>query len=420
MIRKRTETAAKPRLATRLVDFGLTLLAIGGSICLVLVVLGIALNISIMMFRTGSMSPTITAGSIAFVKEIPAGEIAVGDIVTVQQKESELPVTHRVIEIQEIRDDGVAVFRMQGDANDTADVQPYSVPTVKRVFISVPGIAPVIQWFTSPYLLGGLTLGAAGLVVWAFWPRDEGAEDAETRVLKPQQGGVQSLAVPLLLFASVTAFMPSEVSGEQSVRIAGQHLQMESLPSAEMKKMSPGSSASWVVDIWSEAPDDGTIELSIMSGPDQSDAMLPLTLAVTNCAVQPELSLASGCPDGSPWETKHFKAADFNAGKERKIVAFSASAKQRVVITGHLATNSAKAVQDASASIWLSASGAGETISTSPDDTPDIPSPPEEENKKLPHTGVENVLLLSVLGLVVITLGTLFARRSKAPGDIDA
>lgn len=366
------------------------------------------------------MSPTITAGSIAFVKEIPAGEIAVGDIVTVQQKESELPVTHRVIEIQEIRDDGVAVFRMQGDANDTADVQPYSVPTVKRVFISIPGIAPVIQWFTSPYLLGGLTLGAAGLVVWAFWPRDEGAEDAETRVLKPQQGGVQSLAVPLLLFASVTAFMPSEVSGEQSVRIEGQHLQMESLPSAEMKKMSPGSSASWVVDTWSVAPDDGTIELSIMSGPDQSDAMLPLVLAVTNCAVQLELPLDSGCPDGSPWETREFKTADLNAVKERKIVAFSASAKQRVVITGHLVADSAKAVHDASATILLSASGSGETISTSPDDTPNIPSTPKEENKALPPTGVENVLLLSVLGLVTLALGTLLARRSKVPGDIDA
>lgn len=228
------------------------------------------------------------------------------------------------------------------------------------------------------------------------------------------------MAVPLLLFASVTAFMPSEVSGEQSVRIEGQHLQMESLPSAEMKKMSPGSSASWVVDTWSVAPDDGTIELSIMSGPAQSDATLPLVFAVTNCAVQLELPLDSGCPDGSPWETREFKTADLNAVKERKIVAFSASAKQRVVITGHLVADSAKAVHDASATILLSASGSGETISTSPDDTPNIPSTPKEENKALPPTGVENVLLLSVLGLVTLALGTLLARRSKVPGDIDA
>ncbi|MGP5598716.1 LPXTG cell wall anchor domain-containing protein, partial [Glutamicibacter arilaitensis] len=40
--------------------------------------------------------------------------------------------------------------------------------------------------------------------------------------------------------------------------------------------------------------------------------------------------------------------------------------------------------------------------------------------KALPPTGVENVLLLSVIGLVTLALGTLLARRSKVPGDIDA
>ena len=50
------------------------------------------------MFKTGSMSPTITAGSVALVREIPASEINVGDVVTVDREDA-LPVTHRVTSI---------------------------------------------------------------------------------------------------------------------------------------------------------------------------------------------------------------------------------------------------------------------------------------------------------------------------------
>lgn len=80
---------------------------------MILIVLGIVFNISIMMFRTGSMSPTITAGSIAFVKEIPATEISVDDIVTVERGDADLPVTHRVVEILKTNDSGVVTFTMK-------------------------------------------------------------------------------------------------------------------------------------------------------------------------------------------------------------------------------------------------------------------------------------------------------------------
>ena len=163
---------AKRRFAAKLGDAMLTMLAVGGSICMVLVILSVVFNISIMMFRTGSMGPTITAGSIAFVREIPATEMSIGDVVTVERGDNILPVTHRVLEILETDSDGLVTFTMQGDANKTADVEPYSVFDVKTVLFSIPKVAPIIQWFSNSLVLGGLTIGASLIVVWAFWPRE--------------------------------------------------------------------------------------------------------------------------------------------------------------------------------------------------------------------------------------------------------
>ena len=82
----------------------LWLLAAAGAICIILVVVGLWLNISIMMFRTGSMEPTIETGSVALVREIPAVEITEGDVVTVDRGEELLPVTHRVTEITDVNE----------------------------------------------------------------------------------------------------------------------------------------------------------------------------------------------------------------------------------------------------------------------------------------------------------------------------
>ena len=60
---------------------------------------------------------------------------------------------------------------MRGDANAGDDPYPYPVQTVRVVLFSVPGIATVIVAMGNPYVLGGLTIAATTLVVWAFWPR---------------------------------------------------------------------------------------------------------------------------------------------------------------------------------------------------------------------------------------------------------
>ncbi|MGN0099854.1 MAG: signal peptidase I [Dietzia sp.] len=150
------------------------LLAAGGVVCIVLVILAVSMNISLIMFKTGSMSPTIPTGSVAVVKEISADEIRVGDVITVDREEGQLPVTHRVVEVHP-QSSGEALVQMKGDANPNIDPGMYRVETVRKVLWSVPELAKVIVWFGNPIVLGGISLLAALGVLWAFWPRGEDA-----------------------------------------------------------------------------------------------------------------------------------------------------------------------------------------------------------------------------------------------------
>jgi signal peptidase len=167
-------------LGRLIADVLLWIAAVGGVICIVLVVLALTAQITLIMFRTGSMSPTIPAGSVSVVQRIPASDIAVGDVVTVDRVD-ELPITHRVTSVESGAAPDERIITMRGDANAQEDPFPYAVTSVRIVLFSVPGIATVIVGMGNPYVLGALTLAATTLVVWAFWPRAERVERAERR-----------------------------------------------------------------------------------------------------------------------------------------------------------------------------------------------------------------------------------------------
>lgn len=153
-----------------LADAVLWIAAIAGVACMVLVVVALTANITLIMFRTGSMAPTIPAGSVAVVQSVAASQLQVGDVVTVD-REGDLPVTHRITSIAPGANADERVITMKGDANAADDPYPYTVQTVRIVLFSIPGIASAIVAMGSPYVLGGFTVGATVLVVWAFWPR---------------------------------------------------------------------------------------------------------------------------------------------------------------------------------------------------------------------------------------------------------
>lgn len=146
-----------------------------GVLCIAFVVLAYFFSLSLMMFRTGSMEPTIPTGSVAVVQEVEASAVEVGDILTVDRDPGQLPVTHRVSAIEPGSSTEERVIRMQGDANNREDRAPYTITEARKVLFHIPGLAQPVNQLNNPWVLGAATLGASGLVGWAFWPRQQRA-----------------------------------------------------------------------------------------------------------------------------------------------------------------------------------------------------------------------------------------------------
>lgn len=99
----------------------------------------------------GSMSGTFDKGSVVFGREVPVGELEVGDVITYlppADSGTHQLVTHRIIAIGQA-EDGERLFRTQGDANpdpdpwkfelqqDTVPVDTWSVPLVGHWVIAL-------------------------------------------------------------------------------------------------------------------------------------------------------------------------------------------------------------------------------------------------------------------------------------------
>lgn len=127
-------------------DLALTLAALAGVLCLLTMLAGAAFDVRPLVFRSGSMSPAIPSGSLALAVPVDHREIAVGDVISVPYERTR--VTHRVVSIDHT--EASSLLRMQGDANDTADLRPYQVTAADRVVYSVPHLGTVIAWLSHP------------------------------------------------------------------------------------------------------------------------------------------------------------------------------------------------------------------------------------------------------------------------------
>ncbi|RBP68119.1 signal peptidase I [Brevibacterium sanguinis] len=431
----------------------LNLLAVLGVVCIVLVILGIVSNVSIMMFRTGSMSPTITAGSIAFVREIPAEEMAVGDVVTVDRGPDVLPVTHRVISILDTDEQtGAVTFEMRGDANEAKDPEPYVAESVRRVMFSVPGLAPIIQEFRNPYVLGGITVGASLLVVWAFWPRRDDEDDEVSDGEEPVEGGHTERVDD---FATNTDRSPSRSPGSRSPRHAlvlpvvavflaagggptgatldrapdlvaseqtsparpgqteahGQFLHLRAVgDETEMLSLSPGSSANWNVDVWADAPEPGQVSVEIGSGDTATPLSEELIVDVRVCA---HLAALDDCPGGADRIVNGVPLDELGAAPDhdRFLLTMSGDEQRRIQVTVSLRPNAdARAVAGQTSDVRVTAHGQGEEVSLGPGDPgPSEPGPSGE----LPWTGIEGWQWLLLAGIVLLGAGLTAVIRTR-------
>jgi signal peptidase I len=163
--------------------------AIGGAatIYAVLLLLAVGIGPRTGMYRaltvlTGSMSPSIPAGSVVFVTPTTPDTLRVGDVITYQAPIADARVvTHRIVEIREPGAHPIVITK--GDANDEIDpwVARITDAQVWRVRTALPlaghaismGRAPAVR-VTTVWLL---PFAVALLWIRDIWgrPRGDGA-----------------------------------------------------------------------------------------------------------------------------------------------------------------------------------------------------------------------------------------------------
>ena len=426
----------------------LNILAVLGVVCIVLVVLSFVFNVSIIMFKTGSMSPTIPAGSASLVREIPAKDMKIGDIVTVNRGDKVLPVTHRITEIQHIDEStGAVTFEMKGDANAEKDPAPYTAETVRTVMFSVPGVAPILQQWRNPFLLGGITIVASLLVVWAFWPRrDEDDEDNLAEVARPRARSPRhAIALPMVLAMAVGGqVIPGPWFAEDALSVDADHslsassgaaddiLRMRDFGDAEkMRNLSPGSSATWSVDVWADAPEPGDITVSIASGAGAEALADSLSIDVRECAMT---EAEAPCPSGSKMLIRGMLLSELEPAVDDglNLLEMDSYDSRRIEITAILAGDAdVRAVAGATAGVRVLAEGLGDKVSTGPGDPgdPGDPGAPGDSGSdsdgtvegeadgggsgELPWTGIDGWQWILLVALLLVVIGSAIVSRTR-------
>lgn len=406
---------SRPRRSTRAIatvgDVLLTIASIGGALCIALVLAATFFQISLIMFKTGSMSPTIPAGSLAVVREVPASEVRIGDVVTVDRGDGLLPITHRVVTTSDLGD-GTTQLTLKGDANTSVDPAPYEVSRVRVVLASVPGLAYVVSAFTSPGALGAISVLVSILVTAAFWPRR--AEEAaapphadssrerpgdlrsrprsrrtQARRSAPPRGAhahrprreqrsgrhlsppprrrpkhaatrIRALGGILVAFTALAMTGPvSPVSASVIEEvITGERLVLTSIRDPEaMVDMLPGQPVEWQLGIAVDSSETGTVELTMNIDGTLAADPTGLWLDVRSCTVR---WTVDGCATGATTVTALRPASEI-AGSTYDLGSMPSTESRWYLIRGQLLPEPAL-VSDGYAELSVTAVGLGESI----------------------------------------------------------
>ena len=198
-------------------ELDLTAGAVAGLMCIIAAVGALAFGITPVVFRSGSMSPTISTGALALARSVPAAEIGTGDIISVVDADG-TRLTHRVVAIDSVTGN-TATLRLQGDANAQPDPQPYAVAEADRVLLHVNRLGYVVAWLSSPAALVAAGLLAAVLILTLrptrrrARPGDDGAPGPQPRA-KPRRrvGTGAALAGGALTAVLVTGQVPGTLA----------------------------------------------------------------------------------------------------------------------------------------------------------------------------------------------------------------
>lgn len=162
-----------------------------GVVCLLAAAACMVLGLRPMVVTSGSMSPTIPAGSLAFAHDAPADEAQVGDVVAVRRADG-TRVMHRVVSAEPAGQQ--VALTLRGDANSTPDHEVYVVNRVLAERFHVPWLGYPVSWLSTSWGLLGLGAAGCGLLLFAF-----------RRGSGPAAGGRRAAAVALPIAAAVVA-----------------------------------------------------------------------------------------------------------------------------------------------------------------------------------------------------------------------
>jgi signal peptidase len=99
----------------------------------------------------GSMGSTAPVGSLAFIEDVPAGSLKLGDVIVFRPPSNEPRelMMHRIVSIEEV--DGQRVFSTKGDANESVD--PWALRVTGeggRLAFVVPYAGYLLWYFKTP------------------------------------------------------------------------------------------------------------------------------------------------------------------------------------------------------------------------------------------------------------------------------
>ncbi|AUS30938.1 hypothetical protein C1M55_07335 [Rhodococcus qingshengii] len=212
---RHTKKHAKASMPNRVREVLLSLGALAGLVSIIIFIAGLAFGITPLIFRSGSMSPTIDTGALAFARTVPASEVLVGDIVSVSDSQG-TRTTHRVESIDQ-QGNNLAVAQLRGDANPIADPDPYVITEADRVFFSINRLGYVAVWLSGP---SGLVLGAiavGGLLYIAFRRREASDAEEPQRDRQDIRGDSHALkAIVALATVGLTVVGVSQIGGTKA------------------------------------------------------------------------------------------------------------------------------------------------------------------------------------------------------------
>lgn len=148
----------------------ITIAAVLGFLCIGATVALAAFDLTPIVVRSDSMSPEIKRGDLVLARGASAGDVAVGDVISVENRAGVL-VTHRVATVDPF---GSRIqFTLKGDANAVPDSQVYNETSIDKVVCSVPKLGYPLGIAVGPVgiFVGGLLVAALAYVVSGPWRR---------------------------------------------------------------------------------------------------------------------------------------------------------------------------------------------------------------------------------------------------------